>query len=313
LTGRKFVQPETRARVEAAIAKLDYTVNMGARALATSRSMTLGLVVRFHESEFSPALATYIMAVTDVARALGYRMLLLTDYDGAGAVRHVIRTRQVDGLVLLSVVENDARIAPIVEAGFPAVLIGMPATPSGIDAVDLDFSQGARTLVDHLADAGHRRATFVTWPDEVFDSGRTYAEHFRTACLTEASARGVQLTVRPSPVGPDAVRESLTQLFRGKDAPRALIVHNDAAIAMLPLVLRELDLEVPRDCSVVSLHSAELARQFALPYTAVESQPERVSELAVERLVARLTSGPSDPETLLVPPVLSERDSVSRA
>jgi DNA-binding LacI/PurR family transcriptional regulator len=312
LTGRKFVQPETRARVEAAISKLDYTVNMGARALATSRSMTLGLVVRFHESEFSPALATYIMAVTDVARSLGYRVLLLTDFDGAEAVRTVIRTRQVDGLVLLSVVENDARIEPIVEAGFPAVLIGMPATPSGIDAVDLDFSQGARALVDHLADAGHRRATFVTWPDEVFASGRTYAEHFRTACIEEASRRGVELNVSSFPVGPERVRESLRGLFQSDDPPTALVVHNDAAIAMLPLVLRELGVEVPRDCSVVSLHSAELARQFALPYTAVESQPEKVSELAVDRLVARLKGEFSEPTTLLVPPVLSERNSVAR-
>lgn len=313
LTGRKFVQPETRARVEKAIAKLDYTVNMGARALATSRSMTLGLVVRFHEAEFSPALATYIVAITDVARSLGYRMLLLTDFDGADAVRTVIRTRQVDGLVLLSVVENDVRIAPIVEAGFPAVLIGMPATPSGIDAVDLDFSQGARELVDHLADAGHTRATFVTWPVEVFGFGRTYAKHFRTACIEEARRRGLDLVVRPSPVGPEMVRANLRELFQSDPRPGALIVHNDAAVAMLPLVLRELGIEVPRDCSVVSLHSAELARQFALPYTAVESQPERVSALAVERLVARLSGEATAPTTLLVPPVLAERRSVARA
>ena len=31
LTGRKLVLPDTRARVDAAIAKLDYTVNSGAR------------------------------------------------------------------------------------------------------------------------------------------------------------------------------------------------------------------------------------------------------------------------------------------
>jgi len=313
LTGRKFVRPETRARVEAAIAKLDYTVNAGARALATSRSMTLGVVVRFHDSTFSPALVIYIIAVTDAARRMGYHTLLLTDLDGSSAVRTVIRTRQVDGLVLLDVVENDARIAPIVEAGFPAVLIGMPAAPSGIDTVDLDFSQSARELVDHLTDAGHRRATFVTWPEEVFAAGRTYAEHFRSACLEEASRGGLHLTVRHFPVEPEAARASLSELFQSDDPPEALIVHNEAAIATLPLVLCNLGQQVPRDCSVVSLHSAELARQFAIPYTAVESQPERVSELAVERLVGRLAGEVSEPTTLLVPPILSERHSVAQA
>jgi DNA-binding LacI/PurR family transcriptional regulator len=311
LTGRKFVNPETKARVEAAIAALDYTVNQGARALATSRSMTLGLVVRFHESEFSPALATYIIAVTDVARAHGYRTLLLTDFDGADAVRTVIRTRQVDGLVLLNVVENDVRIAPIVDAGFPAVLVGMPAEPSGIDAVDLDFSAGARMLVDHLADAGHRTATFVTWPEDVFTAGRTYAAHFRDACLEEARSRALELRVLHAPVGPEAVKDALRHMLDTEKRPTALLVHNDAAIAMLPLVLRDLGLEVPRDCSVVSLHSAELGRQFGIPYTAVESQPERVSELAVEKLVARLDSPPDAASTVLVEPPLTVRGSVA--
>jgi DNA-binding LacI/PurR family transcriptional regulator len=312
LTGRKFVNPDTKARIEAAIAALDFTVNQGARALATSRSMTLGLVVRFHESEFSPALATYIVAVTDAARAHGYRTLLLTDVDAAVAVRTVIRTRQVDGLVLLNVVENDARIAPIVNANFPAVLVGMPAEPSGLDAVDLDFSRAARTLLDHLADAGHRTATFVTWPDEVFTAGSTYAAHFRDACLEQALRRSVVVRVLPAPVGPEQVKEALSKIFYSENRPTALVVHNDAAIAMLPFVFRDLGLEVPRDCSVVSLHSAELSRQFGIPYTAVESQPERVSQLAVETLVARLGSPLAAASTFLVEPSLTQRGSVTR-
>jgi DNA-binding LacI/PurR family transcriptional regulator len=312
LTGRKFVGPETKARIEAAIAALDFTVNQGARALATSRSMTLGLVVRFHESEFSPALATYIVAVTDAARAHGYRTLLLTDVHAADAVRTVMRTRQVDGLVLLNVVENDARIAPIVGAGFPAVLVGMPAEPSGLDAVDLDFSEGARMLVDHLADAGHRTVTFVTWPDEVFAAGSTYAAHFRDACLEQALRRRVLVRVLPAPVGPEQAREALREILDSQNRPTALVVHNDAAIAMLPFVFRDLGLEVPRDCSVVSLHSAELSRQFGILYTAVESQPERVSQLAVETLVARLGSPPAAASTVLVQPSLTLRGSVAR-
>jgi DNA-binding LacI/PurR family transcriptional regulator len=312
LTGRKFVTAETTARIQAAIAALDFTVNQGARALATSRSMTLGLVVRFHESEFSPALATYIVAVTDAARAHGYRTLLLTDVDAADAVRTLIRTRQVDGLVLLNVVENDARIAPIVDEGFPAVLVGLPAEPSGLDAVDLDFSAAARALVDHLADAGHRAVTFVTWPDEVFAAGSTYAARFRDACLERALRRGVVVRVLPAPVGPEQVKEALRQILDSENRPTALVVHNDAAIAMLPFVFRDLRLEVPRDCSVVSLHSAELSRQFGIPYTAIESQPERVSQLAVETLVARLGSPLAAASTVLVEPSLTQRGSVTR-
>lgn len=84
-------------------------------------------------------------------------------------------------------------------------------------------------------------------------------------------------------------------------------------VGMLPMVLLELGLRVPEDCPVVSLHSAELGRQFAIPYTAVESQPERVATKAVETLARRLSGHATPAETILVPPVLTVRNSVASA
>jgi len=167
--------------------------------------------------------------------------------------------------------------------------------------------------VDHLADAGHREAIFVTWPEEIFRSGRTYAERFRDSTLAEASRRGLRLEEIACPTGPDHVREALRAALGRAGAPRTILVHNDAAVAMLPMVLHDLDLQVPRDRSVVSLHSAELGRLYALPYTAVESEPERVSSLAVEMLVRRIAEpGDRAAVSTLVTPRLMLRDSVLR-
>lgn len=310
LTGRKLVLPDTRMRIEAAIAKLDYSVNTGARALATSRTMNLGLVVRFHEAEFSPALATYLVAIADAAREHGYGVLLLTEVDGENAIRRAVAGRQVDGLILLSVVEDDPRIGPIVEFRFPAVLVGMPADTRGVDAVDLDFVVAARLLVDHLADHGHREATLATWPDEIFASGRTYASRFRDGALDQAAARGMRLDVVSCPSGAEQVQGALWAALNRPGAPRALLVHNDAAAAMLPMVLRDLHLEVPGDISVASLHSAELGHHYALPYTSVDAQPEAVAEQAVGVLMRRLATPDAPAEAILVQPRLALRSSV---
>ena len=80
--------------------------------------MTLGLVVRFHQAEFGPALSTYIVAISDAARARGYSVLLLTDPDGVDAVRRAISGRQVDGLILMNLVEDDPRLEAIASSGF---------------------------------------------------------------------------------------------------------------------------------------------------------------------------------------------------
>lgn len=315
LTGRKVVSPETRARIEVAIAKLDFSVSSGARALATRRTMTLGLVVRFHEAEFGPALSTYVVAISDAARARGYSVLLLTDPDGAVAVRQAIAGRNVDGLILMNVVEDDPRIDPIATSGFPAVLIGFPRERRGIDAVDLDFAEGARLLVDRLADSGHRDAAFLTLPDELFATGATYARRFRDAAQARAAERALRLLPVPAPVTPAAVRARLREVLPRLGAHcTALLVHNDAAVAMLPTVLQELGVAVPRDLSVLSLHSADLAQLYLLPYTSVESQPEHVVEEAVELLVRRIGDASVDePVARLVAPLLEERGSVAAA
>ncbi|RPF20420.1 LacI family DNA-binding transcriptional regulator [Myceligenerans xiligouense] len=311
LNGRKLVMPETRKRVEDAIAKLDYSVNAGARALATSRTMTIGVVVHFHRAEFTPALATYLVALSDAATGHGYSVTLLTDADGPGAVRRAVAARRVDGLVLLDVVENDPRLEPIVGTGFPAVMIGMPHDARGIDAVDLDFAAGAGLLVDHLARAGHRRATFVRWPDELYAAGGTHALRFAEAARDRAAARGMSLDEVACPVGPERVRALLAERLRRAGAPDALLVHNDAAAAMLPFALHDAGLRVPQDRSVVSLHSAELARLYALPFTSVESEPDAVVHDAVELLLRRIGAPDERPVARLVTPRLVRRESVA--
>lgn len=311
LTGRKFVSPETRARIEAAIAELDYSVNTGARALATSRTMTFGVVVRFHEAEFSPALATYLVAFSDAARERGYAVMLLTEADGAEAVRQAIAGRRVDGLILLNVLDDDPRLEPISRSRYPAVLVGDPEDARGIDAVDLDFAAAAHLLVDHLADAGHRDAMFVRWPEELYTGGATYATRFERAALGRAAERGVRLVPVPVPVGPEQVRETLRAALQDPAMPRTLLIHNDAAVAMLPFVLGDLGLVVPDDRSVVSLHSAELARLYVLSYTAVESDPAAVAEAAVDVLCRRIESPDAPAVERLVTPRLDRRSSVA--
>jgi DNA-binding LacI/PurR family transcriptional regulator len=250
------------------------------------------------------------VALSDAAAESGYSVTLLTDADATGAVRRAIASRHVDGLVLLSVVEDDPRLEPIVEAGFPAVLIGMPTDPRGVDAVDLDFAAGARLLVDHLAQAGHRAATFVRWPDNLYEAGSTYAIRFAAAARDQAALHGLRLEEIPGMVGPEAVRTLLVRHLQRADSPPAMLVHNDAAVAMLPFALHDAGLSVPADRSVVSLHSAELARLYALPYTSVESEAEGVVRAAVAVLVLRIGEPGRPQVSRLVSPHLEHRGSV---
>src|SRR6478609_8203836 len=211
LTGRKFVRPETRDRIEDAIRRLNFSVNSGARALATSRTMIIGVVVQLHGGEFGPALAPFLVALSDSARAEGYDVLLVTEADQVAAIHRLALERRVDGVVLFNIVDDDPWLAALRAHDLPVVLLGMPADSQGLDAVDLDFAEAARALVRHLRDRGHREALFVRWAPEMFAQRNSFVLRFNDAALAEAADLGMRLTPVDCPVEPEGVPQALSK------------------------------------------------------------------------------------------------------
>src|ERR1039457_6098404 len=99
-----------RERIEAAIKDLAFTPNAGARALATSQTMVIGLFVQFLEDEFSPAMLQYVLPISDAAREAGYDILMVTEADGPHAVHRISSSGMVDGVILLNVAHEDPRL-----------------------------------------------------------------------------------------------------------------------------------------------------------------------------------------------------------
>src|SRR5687768_1420232 len=107
LSGKRTISEETRERIQEAIRSLGFTANAGARALATHRTMVLGLLLQFEPDEFAPAMLQYLLPITDTARVNGYDILMVTDADGPAALRRITESDMVDGVVLLDVLHDD--------------------------------------------------------------------------------------------------------------------------------------------------------------------------------------------------------------
>lgn len=292
LSGNRSISADTRQRIDAAIRDLNYTPNAGARALATSRTMVIGLFLHFYEDEFSPAMMQYVMPVADAAREAGYDILMVTDQDGPGALARVARSDMVDGVMLLNVAHDEPRLKVLDAIRQPAAMVGMPGEASKGDVFDLDFAEAGRMLVEHLAEKGHRRVTLVAPHREVYERGGAYAWRFRDAALQRADELGLRSSVHYGETQQPAVDRQLREIVR-EAAGGALLVHNDAAIAALPSVLHREGLEVPRDLAVAGVFSEDFGRLFSLPYTAIETSPATLGAHAVRALVGRM-NGPLD-------------------
>jgi DNA-binding LacI/PurR family transcriptional regulator len=314
LSGKRPISPEVRARVEAAVRTLGYTPNAGARALATAQTRVIGLLAEFLEDEFAPAMLQYMTGVSDTARELGYDILLVTEADGARALRRITDSRMVDGVVLLNVAENDVRLPVLRGAEQPGALVGLPADCSGLDVFDLDFAEAGRLMVDHLARLGHREAILVSQPEHVVERGGAYVWRLRDAAAADAARRGIRLHTAFGSARQPAIGRDLAALLDAHPQATAMLLNNEAAAAALPSILAARGLSAPADLSVIGRYSDDFATTFSLPFTSIDSAPDRLGRMAVRQLVRRIehANGRAEPHVVrFVSPELVDRGSTA--
>ncbi len=143
LSGRRPISAETQARVKAAIAELGYHPHAGARALASSRTSVLALVVPLRVDVNVPVIMQFVTAVVTAARTYNHDVLLLTKDEGTAGLERVAGATMVDALIVMDVERDDVRIPALGRLKQPSVLIGLPDDPAGIACVDLDFAATA--------------------------------------------------------------------------------------------------------------------------------------------------------------------------
>ena len=154
---------------------------------------------------------------------------------------------QVDGLVLLNIIDDDPRLPFLESRDMPAVLLGMPADSRGVDAVDLDFAAAARRLVTYLHERGHRDVLFARWSPAMFEAGHAFVRRFSDAAFAAAHELGMGMVAFDCPTEPEQVPHELARALRDRGPATAVLVHDDAATALLPAALHEAGLSAPDD------------------------------------------------------------------
>ena len=310
LSGRRPISAETQARVKAAIAELGYHPHAGARALASSRTSVLALVVPLRVDVSVPVIMQFVTAVVTAARTYNHDVLLLTKDEGTAGLERVAGATMVDALIVMDVERDDVRIPALGRLKQPSVLIGLPDDAAGIACVDLDFAATAAECLRHLAGHGHRRIALVGPSPAVYERGTTYASRFLTGFTDAAAELGLATAAHPCGPGAAGVRECLAEIDAELPEVTALVVHNEEALVPLLEELRASGRRVPEDLSLVAVCPRDVAVGLPVRLTSADIPAHDVGTLAVETAM-NLLDGHRTPGTRLLPPIIVERDSCS--
>ncbi|WP_406361996.1 LacI family DNA-binding transcriptional regulator [Streptomyces sp. NBC_01579] len=301
LSGKRSISVSTRERVERSIQQLGYHPNAGARALASSRSNIIALMVPLRTDMYVPVMMEIAIAVATTARAHGYDVLLLTGEEGPAAVRRIAGSSLADAMILMDVELHDERLPLLLENDRTAVLIGLPAETDGLTCVDLDFEATGALCVEHLAGFGHREIAVIGEAAAVYERHTGFAERTMDGVRTEAQQAGVRVLHRPCEGGYAAMERTLARIFDERPGTTGFIVQNESAVEPLLNLLRQQGRAVPEDVSVVAICPQQLASEASVRLTSVAIPAQEMGRRAVEQVVAKLAGRGTDEVELLAP------------
>jgi LacI family transcriptional regulator len=281
------VSPDTRRRVEQAIAELGYVPSRLARGLIRQKTGTLALIV---PDVANPFFTLVVRGAEDVARRAGYRMILCDTRADLTIEREVIEemlAHRVEGIVIAPVSDRSkGHLERLARFGVQFVLIDRTVSGIESDVVVGDSAGGARRLVEHLISLGHRRIGFVSEADDV-STARDRREGYEAALAAAGLPLDPNLIVRLT-ADPAGGFDGMRRLLELEEPPTAVFtVNNLVALGAIEAV-RARGLEVPDDVAVVCFDDIEYASRL-YPFLTVMAQPaETLGTLGTQLLVERI-------------------------
>lgn len=291
LNGQPDISDSTRARVLEKVKAMGYTPNSSARALKTSRSHNLGVLLADEAGngltqEFFAAL---LEAFRKQAESSGYDITFIHRRSGTQRRSYLehCRYRCVDGVIVacVGVDFNDPGVVELVTSDLPVITVDHIFNDRS--AVLSDNVDGPQQLVDYLCSMGHRRIAFIHGEAGASVTQKRLASYYR-AC----EAHGIEppdAYVRGSAYrDPARCAEETRALLALSERPTAILFPDDlSAIGGMEAIRKE-GLLIPRDISVAGYDGILLTRVITPQLTTWCQNTDELGRIAASRLIQQI-------------------------
>jgi LacI family transcriptional regulator len=314
LNDSRPVRADKRARIEEAMAALDYIPNRTAQVLKGSRSRLIGVLLPDLTNPIYGEIASSIEQVASTAGLLSILGTTSRQADHQASYLHALEASRVDGLIVRPTGLGEPRFLLAERRRAPLLLLmhEPPRGPGRVDSAIIDNAAGVRRAAEHLAEHGHTRIACLA-ANLSAPPGLGRVEGFVEAVADLGLDPDPRLVLVGEPTV--ACGETLTAALLDLDArPTALIAtHNRLAVGALHL-LRRRGVRVPADLSLVAFGRPEFFALYPLDLTLMVQPFPQLGRAAAELLLERITANPTEewlPRRLVLEPKLLTGETVT--
>jgi LacI family transcriptional regulator len=301
----RSIPAETRERVRAAARKFNYQPSLLARSLRKQRTFTVGVLV----PELSDGYHTMVMSgIGDHLMREGYFYFSAHHRHKPDMIEEYPRLllgRGAEGLITI-----DTALAHSLPV--PVVAVAGHRKIAGVTNVVLDHKRAAELSLRHLHQLGHRQIAFMRGQPFSADSDDRWKSIVNVA-------RELGLEIRPELTiqlerdltSPELGYPVVQELLQKRRRFTALVSFNDIAAIGAIRALRDANLRVPEDVSVIGFDDIQVAAYHTPRLTTIRQPLRDMGETAARILLQRMQGFKDYPEEFAVPPELITRETTA--
>jgi len=298
----------TQDQIFAAADKFNYRPNFMARSLRTQRSFTIGVIV----PEVSEGYATLVMSgIEEHLLREGYFYFVASHHHRPDLIDEypkLLLARSVEGLIAVDTPWHH-------DLSLPVVTVSGHNEVHKVTNIVLDHRRAAELALEHLFKLGHRRIAFIKGQEFSSDTEARWDAIVQAANRLGLTIHAKLTTQLQGEVPSPDLGYQVTRRLLAKHEPfSAIFAFNDISAIGAIRALREKELRVPEDVSVVGFDDIQSAAFQNPGLTTVRQPLRKMGKIAAETVLRRITrDGIEHPKEITVEPELVVRESTCEA
>jgi LacI family transcriptional regulator len=291
---KNTVKPSTRDHILEVMKNLNFRPKGIARNLKNGlQDKSIGIIIKDLNYPFYTSVAT---GAKEYASSKGYSVIITSsddDHECEKKFSHLFSAKDIKGMIIAPIVEGTAEIDHLFKLkmiNYPFVLL---EAVKGIQAnvVAIDNLKAIKMAVKYLMDSGHKKIVHFAGPPHSSHT-QERIEGFRHAFSESILVFRDDMIVSVGSRYEESYNKTF-DYFKNKnreDFPTAIVCFNDQQALAVITALKELNIRVPDDISIVGNDDIYYAKIYPVPLTTIRAPQHEIGRRAAEILIRNIES-----------------------
>ena len=307
------ISEKTKKKVRSVMKELGYQPNLAARGLVNKNMRTIGVILPVSDGTVfkNPFFLEMIRGISKACNENKYMVALAsgtTEEELLESIQTMAKGGRADGFIVLYSKKEDKVIDYLHREQLFYAMIGKPYEyENEIVYVDNDNQLAGKDATNYLLNLNHKKIAFIDGNFGQMMSSERLAGYKHALML-----KGIEVNpefILQGQTKNASQKTKIKELFSLENRPTAVVAGDDLIAMELIYLLKEINLRIPEDVSIISFNNSIFTEIVQPALTSIDLHVTFLSEQVVEKLIDFIEGKQNLAIKIILPHEIIERKS----